>query len=252
MRIDDPESNRRKGPGGPPEIFLPRQGGPKASTQQILRHSTAAGDPCTSSATPAAAGMCVLGSRRKLGARWAVPSPLHTRHDAADGQAAERDGVWQYLRPGIGRHGVAVIVLHVHEALSLRRCVEARLSSHAHAHAGTSHQRWPHSADTKFSTRGRRVTDHTVACTSPLTHCPGYLQALEPSARPVQVFRAQLRCASCMLAQWQQHGAHLEPKLSLRLRCTSAWAVARATAQKCRCIVAVLAGTALAALAALV
>ena len=54
-----------------------------------------------------------------------------------------------------------------------------------------------------------------------------------------------------MLAQWQQHGAHLEPKLSLRLRCTSAWAVARATAQKCRCIVAVLAGTALAALAAL-
>ena len=107
-------------------------------------------------------------------------------------------------------------------------------------------------ADTKFSTRGRRVTDHTVACTSPLTHCPGYLQALEPSARPVQVFRAQLRCASCMLAQWQQHGAHLEPKLSLRLRCTSAWAVARATAQKCRCIVAVLAGTALAALAALV
>jgi len=144
-----------------------------------------------------------------------------------------------------------VIVLHVHEALSLRRCVEARLSSHAHAHAGTSHQRWPHSADTKFSTRGRRVTDHTVACTSPLTHCPGYLQALEPSARPVQVFRAQLRCASCMLAQWQQHGAHLEPKLSLRLRCTSAWAVARATAQKCRCIVAVLADTALAALAAL-
>ena len=106
-------------------------------------------------------------------------------------------------------------------------------------------------ADTKFSTRGRRVTDHTVACTPPLTHCPGYLQALEPSARPVQVFRAQLRCASCMLAQWQQHGAHLEPKLSLRLRCTSAWAVARATAQKCRCIVAVLAGTALAALAAI-
>ena len=106
-------------------------------------------------------------------------------------------------------------------------------------------------ADTKFSTRGRRVTDHTVACTSPLTHCPGYLQALEPSARPVQVFRAQLRCASCMLAQWQQHGAHLEPKLSLRLRCTSAWAVARATAQKCRCIVAVLAGTALAAIAAI-
>ena len=50
-----------------------------------------------------------------------------------DGQAAERDGVWQYLRLGIGRHGVAVIVLHVHEALSLRRCVEARLSSHAHA-----------------------------------------------------------------------------------------------------------------------
>ena len=145
-----------------------------------------------------------------------------------------------------------MIVLHVHEALSLRRCVEARLSSHAHAHAGTSHQRWPHSADTKFSTRGRRVTDHTVACTSPLTHCPGYLQALEPSARPVQVFRAQLRCASCMLAQWQQHGAHLEPKLSLRLRCTSAWAVARATARKFCCVVAVLAaGTALAALAAL-
>ena len=123
---------------------------------------------------------------------------------------------------------------------------------HMHTlHAGIAPKVATLTADTTFSTRGRRVTDHTVACTSPLTHCPGYLQALEPSARPVQVFRAQLRCASCMLAQWQQHGAHLEPKLSLRLRCTSAWAVARATAQKCRCIVAVLAGTALAALAAL-
>ena len=47
-------------------------------------------------------------------------------------------------------------------------------------------------------------------------------------------------------------GAHLESKLSLRLRCTSAWAVARATARKFCCVVAVLAaGTALAALAAL-
>ena len=95
-----------------------------------------------------------------------------TRHDAADDQAAERDGVWQYLRLGIGRHGVAVIVLHVHEALSLRRCVEARLSSHAHAHAAPKVATL--TADTTFSTRGRRVTDHTVACTSPLTHCPGY------------------------------------------------------------------------------
>jgi hypothetical protein len=47
-------------------------------------------------------------------------------------------------------------------------------------------------------------------------------------------------------------GAHLESKLSLRLRCTSPWAVARATAPNSRCVVAVLAaGTALAALAAL-
>ena len=44
-------------------------------------------------------------------------------------------------------------------------------------------------ADTTFITRGRHMTDHTVACISPLTHCPSYLQALEPSARPVQVFR---------------------------------------------------------------
>ena len=106
------------------------------------------------------------------------------------GQAAERAG---RLAVSSSRHWPswsAVVALHVHEAPSLRRFAEARLSSLAHAHAGTSHQRWPHSqADTTFITRGRHMTDHTVACISPLTHCPSYLQALEPSARPVQVFR---------------------------------------------------------------
>ena len=106
------------------------------------------------------------------------------------GQAAERAG---RLAVSSSRHWPswsAVVALHVHEAPSLRRFAEARLSSLAHAHAGTSHQRWPHSqADTTFITRGRHMTDHTVACTSALTHSPNYLQALEPSARPVQAFR---------------------------------------------------------------
>ena len=121
------------------------------------------------------------------GLRCAVTTAGHGAADAAR-QLSEL-GVWQYLLLDIGRHGVAVVALHVHEAPSLRRFAEARLSSLAHA--GTSHA--PKvatlTADTTFITRGRHMTDHAVACTSSLTHCPSYLQALEPSARPVQVFR---------------------------------------------------------------
>ena len=61
---------------------------------------------------------------------------------------------------------------------------------HMHTlHAGIAPKVATLTADTTFITRGRHMTDHTVACISPLTHCPSYLQALEPSARPVQVFR---------------------------------------------------------------
>ena len=122
------------------------------------------------------------------GLRCAVTTAGHGAADAAR-QLSEL-GVWQYLRLDIGRHGFAVVALHVHEAPSLRRFAEARLSSLAHA---TRQHVAPKvatlTADTTFITRGRHMTDHTVACISPLTHCPSYLQALEPSARPVQVFR---------------------------------------------------------------
>ena len=69
------------------------------------------------------------------------------------GQAAERAG---RLAVSSSRHRPswsAVVALHVHEAPSLRRFAEARLSSLAHAHAGTSHQRWPHSQLTPRSSR---------------------------------------------------------------------------------------------------
>ena len=69
------------------------------------------------------------------------------------GQAAERAG---RLAVSSSRHWPswsAVVALHVHEAPSLRRFAEARLSSLAHAHAGTSHQRWPHSQLTPRSSR---------------------------------------------------------------------------------------------------
>ena len=121
------------------------------------------------------------------GLRCAVTTAGHGAADAAR-QLSEL-GVWQYLRLDIGRHGVLwshCMCTKLHRSggspkpayLHLHTLMPAHRTKGGHTHA-----------DTTFITRGRHMTDHTVACISPLTHCPSYLQALEPSARPVQVFR---------------------------------------------------------------
>ena len=51
-------------------------------------------------------------------------------------------------------------------------------------------------------TPGRRMADHIVACTLPLTRNRDYLQALEINAHPVQVLCTVRAAALRVLAQW--------------------------------------------------